>query len=366
MQIVVIIDDEINETVIHSTIEKVYLIDKTESKNQKRQHKNNSLDVIYEKDYGHATKIANIIESSINKKIMFLNIVILDSMMNGNVYKLKEAFELIINRNLRHAIINLSIGTECLSDDNLLKDYVYEIQKTNLFVSAISNDVNVTLPAYYPGVIGVRQKKVDSLQNVKMFYVGNDVLGTQIIVNYYNTEFSKHGIIPSNSFAVPIVIAEIIRNITTEISYEKVITYFKNTYPCNADVMRIEEKSRNRPIIINFYFCTDNKDKKISFLLGLINYFSTYYSVQAILLTDIYDVKDNIRIVKISNDENKNLDIDDIVKYYKIDLVFLAMRNDRDYKKNLDIKITKGILETGDKENLMKLSQKILRMIEKL
>ena len=199
---IAIIDDMLNKERIKDTIcvEYVMLCDKI-------SHPPNY--------YSHAT-ISALILSRLCENISILNIVILrNKYQRGNVDNLIDAIDICISKKID--IISISLGSILMTDSYKIEQAVNRALKERIIIVAAANNDNVfTVPASLTGVIGVRREIINRLPVGRFFWDERNLLGIQCTVNCNFKDLGIDNYIPSNSYAVPIVVAEIAKNFSTE------------------------------------------------------------------------------------------------------------------------------------------------------
>lgn len=221
---VAIIDDLINIKYIDKNIkvEKIPLVKRGD---------------LLEEQISHSTITAMIL-TRLCKEVSILNIPILeDKRSKGNVLNLIKALKICINEKVE--IISLSIGSILMIDSYILEQTIKDVINANIVIVAASNNANIfTVPAAFKGVIGVKREPVKQLKPGEFYWDDNNLLGIQCIVNCDFGDIDNY--IPSNSYAVPVIVAALANDYIGDID-------------CLVD--RIKRKSRNIP----FY-----ADKKIN------------------------------------------------------------------------------------------------------
>lgn len=110
----------------------------------------------YNKTKSHGTMCAGII-CKYSKQIKLYSIKVKDSKKKGNIGNLVSALKLCSKR--RFDVINLSIGSCCNLDKDILFNVISKIsQKGSIIVAAHSNDGQLTYPASFENVLGVRSQ----------------------------------------------------------------------------------------------------------------------------------------------------------------------------------------------------------------
>lgn len=105
----------------------------------------------------HASVCAGIFMRELHCPCELLLIRVLDAdSLRGNIHALAAALDFCISS--RIDVINLSLGTSCIRDAELLQDKVNELTRHHIIiVAAESNRNQLTFPAAFEHVIGVRE-----------------------------------------------------------------------------------------------------------------------------------------------------------------------------------------------------------------
>ena len=104
-----------------------------------------------------------------------------------------------------------------MTDSYKIEQAVNRALKERIIIVAAANNDNVfTVPASLTGVIGVRREIINRLPVGRFFWDERNLLGIQCTVNCNFKDLGIDNYIPSNSYAVPIVVAEIAKNFSTE------------------------------------------------------------------------------------------------------------------------------------------------------
>lgn len=159
----------------------------------------------------HAT-ISALILSKLCENISILNIVILqDKFQKGNIDNLVKAIDICIAKEID--IISISLGSVLMTDSYKIEQIVKKALKKKIIIVAAANNDNIfTVPASLPGVIGVRREITNFLPVGGFFWNELDRMGIQCTVNCNFKDLGIDNYIPSNSYAVPVIVAEIVNN----------------------------------------------------------------------------------------------------------------------------------------------------------
>ena len=121
---------------------------------------------------------------------------------------LKQALEFCTS--LECDIINISLGTTCLSDESALTPSIDKVISAGIpIVAACSNTFHRTIPASLSGVFGVVCDLQDQLKAGEYAFSPNPYLGTEFIANYDASLIGKRGVRKSNSLAASVISAQI-------------------------------------------------------------------------------------------------------------------------------------------------------------
>ncbi len=132
--------------------------------------------------------------------------------MQGSVDKLCTAIEWCIDNEVN--IINMSIGTTSCEDKDKLKKAIARANEKNIvIVAASSNEGNITYPAVFEKVIGVKCDLDDKLKEEELIYNINCQDNVEItcnsvhsLINYKMEELSSRR---CNSYAAPLITAKV-------------------------------------------------------------------------------------------------------------------------------------------------------------
>jgi len=196
MSTIAVIDDMINERYLHHrSIKKRFLIRNGEV----REIDTHPADICT-----HATICAVILEQcAVSYDI--INISIMEAKKPTDIRSLLAALELCVRLDVD--IVHLSVGSVFLSDSLRLNGVIQTLLKNHIIlIAALSNENQITLPASYPQVIGVRSDTHHILRPYEIIVDPKDPWGAQVTANCA-MDLSIPGIqyYPSNSFAVPVV-----------------------------------------------------------------------------------------------------------------------------------------------------------------
>ncbi|MDR2600653.1 MAG: S8 family serine peptidase [Oscillospiraceae bacterium] len=224
---VVIIDDGVSEELIPN------LQFKLKYKNKKISHDESCADI-----YSHGSICAGIIKKyAPNTQIG--SIRFLDNKGRGTINGLVTSIKWCIDNNVK--LIHLSNGTTQACDIPKLYKVISEaVHKGIIIVSACKNERNVSFPASFESVIGVR---ADVALNNTEFYLnkhpngGIDISASSVHCIYLSANESVYTTLFSNSFAAPVISAIIYNKLSTtnfKLNYSEIRTELykisKNTF----------------------------------------------------------------------------------------------------------------------------------------
>lgn len=177
----------------------------------------------------HSTIIAAIIESSINvQQAELYNLVIKPSFeQNGSVFSLLRAIEWCIENKIE--IINLSLGSTSCNDQKFLQSLSNRLEEHEIcLVAATANNGQVTYPANFKNVIGVRYCDLLESDQHKYFQRPSDgieiISGCPASINQIYFE-------PCNSFATAMISSKICNFYQAQLNraYDKTRKYLMDT-----------------------------------------------------------------------------------------------------------------------------------------
>lgn len=212
---IAIIDDAINEEFLQNKTVKERIVVYSEGIAVREKEKQNACT--------HATICAMILEECTeNYEIVSIQIM-KDCETPTHIDSLVKALQMCLD--FQVDIISMSIGTVRMSESLKLHEVIKALAEKNIImVGAISNNQLLTLPALYPEVIGVQCDTKGFLKPMELIVHQENWLGTQVTANcdfeFFNSRLyplqANHAVInknisylPSNSFAVPLVVAYI-------------------------------------------------------------------------------------------------------------------------------------------------------------
>jgi len=155
----------------------------------------------------HGTMCALVLDEC-NTDYELVNLQILSentSQAMGDVHILAKALK--VCKNLGVDIVSISCVTSLLSDSEYLYDITRELSETAIIVSALDNGRFVTIPTSFPHVIGVSSDTLRRLPIGGLAHCDENPLGINVFANCEFPFLFEQGCGPSNSFAVPVVVA---------------------------------------------------------------------------------------------------------------------------------------------------------------
>ena len=187
---------------------------------------------------------------------------------------------------LRPHIVIMSIGSTMPSDASLLYPLCEAlISDGTIIIAATSNDNVFTFPASFENVIAVRYRHNN---DAPITVCTRDFLGTNFSVSYNRSELARlTGVdtLPSNSFAVPVIAAEIINSYFqfSSLSASDIIRILMkiNKYPhCDSSYSSSPIYESERPLIIKI-----SSKRIIQHIPRIIKVLKHKYDLEAICLT---------------------------------------------------------------------------------
>lgn len=191
---IALIDDEVNDTLCKSRIEKYVLV-------QGRpicQAQN------YMTSVSHATACSMILEQC-SSDFEIVNYIIQPQNGSANIQDFSQALWACLEMDID--IVCLSVGSVKLSDSLYLNKVIDQLNKRQITVlSALSNNEMLTLPTCYESVIGVRCDKHYIMDPYEIRRLESDMLGVQVVANC-SFKYDDRDCAGYNSYATPVVAA---------------------------------------------------------------------------------------------------------------------------------------------------------------
>lgn len=152
----------------------------------------------------HSTMIARIIEKNTKENFKIINIALdCDDERRINVRDLSTALENSLSYDID--IINLSIGSRKLSDVRYLKGTVEKIKEKNIpIICAISNTMDVTIPASLDECIGVINDFDNKYSPKEILKLEKNILGANYVMNSKGL-LKYESYQPSNSYSTAFI-----------------------------------------------------------------------------------------------------------------------------------------------------------------
>lgn len=297
MSIIAIIDDRIHENhLIHKRISKRF---------KYSNHNIVEVEAYHSDKYSHGTLCAKVLEMC-GREYEIISIQLCDNMLQTpvNVNALNAALQFC--QTICVDIISMSVGTSRLSETLVLDKTIRELsEKGIVMVAAIDNNDLYTLPASYPQVIGVRCDRLNSMPSLSIAYDERKALGAQVVANCSDVLPNRtKRIFPSNSLAVPVVVAKCNEMINQGIrSFSEIILDIKNNTVLTTDIKLFDEKTdvnkNHKNIEIpHICFVTENS-AELSKFKGILDYLSMEYGYEGICFS-FWHLYDDIRFHRIS------------------------------------------------------------------
>lgn len=238
----------------------------------------------------------------------------------GDVGHLSKGLELCYELDVD--IVCMSAVSSILSDSRYLFSVAQQLAKKSVIISALDNERYITVPASYPFVLGVQSDRKEHLIQGEVAYQRENVLGAEIYANCNIELLKKMHCSPSNSFAVPVVAADINNwlnqrgDITEYLHQLKTypISYEKNNFQSGISMVR-----QDIPLI--FIYSLDEKDI-FTVCRDIMNILYDRYQVQTSALSSA-DTEYDIRFRKIDDSNCLYGAILFMEKHYKTDLIFI-------------------------------------------
>lgn len=337
MSRIVIIDSRVSPEQLHCTEYECYKIWGEDS------------DMARPDRYSHGTQCASVLDYctdnydliSIEIKLDYDNT---NTVVNGRIEHLREA--LLLCTKLKPDIISMSSVSSLLSDSPMLYNITKELAESSIIISALDNHGYVTVPASYPFVIGVQSDRANILKPGELAIRKKDYFNAGIYANCNFPLLKEFHCSPSNSFAVPVVTAQVNKWINAGVNIwdtlKKVKPYSiteeqEKRYFSSAALFREKEI----PVIL-----AHGADYKTTYCTCLETIDSLYrrYEVQSSGLCT-RAMKFDIRIGAVNLKEMKH-SISLMGRHYKTDLIFLIV--DQDKVSKLECSYDVEIIVEGD------------------
>lgn len=267
----------------------------------------------------------------------------------GEIELLAKALKLC--QELKIDVVNLSAASSVLSDSKLLYDITRNLSEGTIIVSALDNKRFVSVPTSYPFVLGVRNDAAGLLSPGDMACSMADPLGVDIYANCDFKLLREQQCAPSNSFAVPVVTANVNNLINQGESISNIRNMIQNLkqYPnfnehdglCNP----VSPTPREIPIV----FLADDATQMCSIFMDSIY---EKYGVQSTALS-LAEGSYDIRIRKVKNIDIFQEDLHFMERHYKTDLIFIIARKNMLNKIRQDIVVDVELICRSDGRTIL-------------
>ena len=147
----------------------------------------------------------------------------------GGIGLLAEALRLCLELNVD--VVSLSAVSSILSDSKYIYETTCELAKGAFIVSALDNAQYVSVPTSYPHVVGVRCDTAGLLSPGELAYSAGDPFGANVYANCDFALLREHNCGPSNSFAVPVVVAYVNDLLNRGKSRQEIKSMLRNLKP---------------------------------------------------------------------------------------------------------------------------------------
>lgn len=308
---IAIIDDEINEKYVKNVlIEKIYVI--------------NNMNITNNIENTHSTKILAILNKMAKVDFQVVNIIVFDEGKSTTIKSLQTALQICLDLDIN--IICMSLGTTRISEYDFMRNEIMQLyQKGVLLVAALNNDYHITLPACVKQVLGVRYDHLENTQFNRMIYSENDALNIECVVQYDFEKLDNY-IIPSNSFALPILVGQIINKCKREDLKDKSkvllkVCDIKQTYSEDY-VELIQPLEQEVPVCL----LKLEEDKDISLMQEYIKYINYKHGLEvgSICLESMNNSND---LLTFSLEKLENVEvIKNIISAINADIIFLVYK----------------------------------------
>ena len=249
---------------------------------------------------------------------------------------LVKALECCLDNNVD--IISLSAVSSLLSDSRYLYSVTHELAKRSIIISALDNNLFVTVPTSYPHVLGVRCDFAGLLSPGEIAYCAGDPYYADVFANCNFDYLQEYQIKPSNSYAVPVVAAYV--NVLLNKGHNKKSpkSMIQNLRPYNAaEVQNAPNKyvsqGRDVPAVLLTAYSNEMCCAMMDDLFANHEVQSATLSMEA----GYYDV----RIREQTNPENIQGDLLFMERHYKADVIFILCNQSLagDFAKRIEVDV---------------------------
>ena len=262
----------------------------------------------------------------------------------GDVNLLAKAFEKCLDLNVD--IVSVSSVTTLLSDSRLLYDISYRLSECAIIVGALDNTGYITLPTSYPHVIGVGTDFARTLRPGEVARSNDSALGIDVFANCDTPILRNHGFGPSNSFAVPIVVAYInnlLNNGYKKTDIWRVIKEFQ-LYSVVKNLVEFRNSAQRRRNDTPLVFVAAEDE---GFYVWLMNNFYEQYEVQSSALSLVNTLYD-VRLKHVHTADGIQKQVDFMQHCYETDLIFIVGDDRALCSTNADVEIDVALTKTDD------------------
>ena len=245
---------------------------------------------------------------------------------NDNSVKVFGQIELLANalrlcRDLKVDIISLSAVSSILSDSKKILDTTLELSRDSVIVSALDNARYITIPTSYPHVLGVSNDNAGLLKPGEIAFCPDNPFGVNI---YANSDFDflhHYECGPSNSLAVPVVVAfinDLLNRGKTKTEIEIMLQSLK-PYPLRNEHIDRDRLPRPARVEIPIVFAVFESTTICSAMMDSL---FDQYEVQSSALSFVEGDYD-IRIQTVVDIECVESELCFMENHYKTDLIFI-------------------------------------------
>lgn len=316
---ITIIDDEINATYLNNNcqIHKTFFDEITSTNDT----------------YTHSTKVVNVMNNFFDlKKCQIHNLIILDKNLNASISLLKNALIYCITNN--HNFILMSLGTKRPSDALVIKKYIdILVQNNAVILAGLSNDICLTYPASFNGVFGIRYDFNGILDKNSINYIKDDLLNTQLVVNFDFSILNDIYIYGCNSLSVPIVAAHIINLILNKkltYNYANVWELLqKNINSIEHELMLSDYLAYSSSTITIATILLSNEITNYIALNKLFSYIDDHWDYEILAFNTQANLQNEPRLIQLSaNNLYQIINNRNLINLYTSDILFII--NDLD------------------------------------
>lgn len=174
----------------------------------------------------HGTKCINVFEKYARNYELYSLKVLDTETRRTDIIKLEKCLEWCIKE--RMDLVSLSIGSTQMADFLVMQQVIKQMEIDEiLIIAACDNDYQITIPASFDSVIGVKADKMDMLKDGKYIYDEVDIFNIQMTVGSLKHKFPELGLDNHNSYVTPYVAALVCNMLSEGIPRTDIVQHLK-------------------------------------------------------------------------------------------------------------------------------------------